>query len=94
MKWTEYDPEFAIELDTVRAYGVRSKNLPRAKDSYKDQALRLLVVNYLLEQELKGNKFRIDAAVDLLDGVEIESLSEVVMKSPQETQRLVNQVMR
>lgn len=70
-KWNMFSDEVKEEKRLITAYGGPSvvENRFCCYDTYKAQALRELSKRLLLEEELAHLRDRIDAAVDLLDGI-------------------------
>jgi len=70
-KWNMFSEEVNAEKRIIQAYGGPLKVADRhgCSDSYKAQALRELSNRLLLSDELNSLRRRLDAAIDLLDGV-------------------------
>lgn len=90
-KWNMFDPEVAKERQKIRDYG--TKNLPTCQDSYKYQALRQLALNQIYEDQITELKSRLDAAIDILDGVEAAEIVRFSGMSSEQAEKLRRRVM-
>lgn len=68
--WNLYSEEVKEERSVVRAYGLaNAERWPRCK-SYKSQAKRELAHRLELQCEIDSMQYRLDACIDLLDGLD------------------------
>jgi hypothetical protein len=90
--WNQWSEEVSKERSIVRDYGLGKA--PRHADTYKAQALRLLAEKQLMEERIRDLEFRINAAVDMLDGADPSKIAQAIGMSENMANGFMERILR